>query len=713
MYERLRGAAYHFSATNQVLLILSAGVVAAVACSAAACAARNSCVDAGSCVQSTVGVCAFRNRAFAAIPLELDLLTSVAADAVNASSDALALLLRGACAPGERQQRSALTGTLECASHYPFPDSTNYEITDPAAAQPHRQACGRWIDAGGYVDDVEYFAMNEHAAWVAAMEQAENVSTLSARTASTQAAKLRAECDSTVQAGPAAMRAAGALAYRRLADRVERVATRGELLRASGFLSSHYCDNSVRVGSLLSVDGKFVLELRDGWTPAPGVLAEALHVAGEPEATQRKAEAARAEVQRLANSHETPALSAEDVAELMRGALDREALGSYRSSPETHTNLLSSLVAYFEAGNVDGARSYLRGIAAFCSVELMVSVGGGGHLAAAELRRIRGSHPPAAALGRLRTEEREVELTNDAIFEAGSVTIGQLQGGTGDAGVNCLNLMRGIFPDDVDEMRFQATMEEHFYERLEPLVAAVRGSMASVWGMPPLNLVVENPWLVAADVRAAGIRVAGAPRGSWAGIARPISRGAWTSGDGLFVAALKQTRAMFFDRIGDLVFGDADPCDHPPFLESTTLNAYMIPSVRCSMLLLGMSHRPYLDEQYNDASLASGGLFIVAHELGHLSINSPRAGFYTTLLAPYRGIALSEAIADVSAAFGILHTGLVDPESFMLKHCQLWCGRVPPGFSPSSSASHPAVNDRCDHLRDVLLPYFLFDQAEA
>ena len=185
------------------------------------------------------------------------------------------------------------------------------------------------------------------------------------------------------------------------------------------------------------------------------------------------------------------------------------------------TNTLDSLVSYFESGNVDPTRSYLRGIAAFCSVELRAPVDMLDSLTN-EVSRIRGARPPAAALGRLRTEDTEVSITNETVFEASAVTLGQLQGATGDADADCLNYMRAIFPDDVDAMRFDATVAPHLYERLEPMVAATRSAMQQAWLTPPLNAVVQNASLVSEDTRVAGIRIAGAPRGSWAGV-KPVS----------------------------------------------------------------------------------------------------------------------------------------------------------------------------------------------
>tara|TARA_Y100000389_G_scaffold200786_3_gene241977 strand:+ start:4405 stop:6549 length:2145 start_codon:yes stop_codon:yes gene_type:complete len=709
-YDRLKGDAYHFNA--QAALILFTGAAAAIVCSRAACLARSSCIDSGNCLEGDQGVCAFSNKvvvgvaAHAAYASTTRSASAYATYASNASSDALALVLRGVCSPGERQQRSALSGQVECTTNYPFPDSINHEITDASASQPHRQACGKWIDAGGYVQDVQYFSMMEHPAWLSALEQAENASTLSAHTATTQASKFRAMCDRTVHSGPAALRTAGTLAYRQLAERVQTVSTRNEVLRASGFLSSVYCDNSVRMGMYLSVSGKFVLDLVDGWQPASGVLANALHLAGESLAVQQEAEAARDAVHAIADSLASPAISASDISEVMRGALDREQLGRwYYSAGAMGTNMLDSLVSYFESGNVDPTRSYLRGIAAFCAVELRAPVDRLGSLTN-EMHRIRGARPPASALGRLHTESEEVSITNETVFEASAVTLGQLQSSTGDAGIDCLGYMRGLFPDDMDAMRFDATVAPHLYERLEPMVAATRSAMQQAWLTPPLSAVVQNASIVSEDTRVAGIRIAGAPRGSWAGIKRPIPRGRWSSNDGLFAAAIQQARALFKDRFGELVIGGADPCDHPPLYASATLKAYMVYTLRCSVLFLGMAHRPYLDAQYDNASLASGGVFVIAHELGHLSLNSPYTAFYSSLLSAYQPSVLREAIADVSGAFGVLRAGLVTGATFMLGHCQRWCGRVPRGYSPAATASHPPVNDRCDHLRQTLLPYF-------
>eukprot|EP00966_Prymnesium_polylepis_P072546 1684165-Prymnesium_polylepis.1 len=86
--------------------------------------------------------------------------------------------------------------------------------------------------------------------------------------------------------------------------------------------------------------------------------------------------------------------------------------------------------------------------------------------------------------------------------------------------------------------------------------------------------------------------------------------------------ALAQAREQFRDTVVGLVLNQADPCDHPPFASATTLNAYMVPALKCSVILLGMTKRPWMDASYDDESLMSRGVAVIAHELAHLTLNT-------------------------------------------------------------------------------------------
>ena len=168
---------------------------------------------------------------------------------------------------------------------------------------------------------------------------------------------------------------------------------------------------------------------------------------------------------------------------------------------------------------------------------------------------------------------------------------------------------------------------------------------------------------------------------------------------------LKQAHSLFKDRILGLSYDAADPCDHPPFHSSITLNAYIIPSLKCSVLFLGMAHRPWLDAQYSDTSLLSRGMMIIAHELSHLTLNTQYiAGPYQELLKRYRTSTYSEAIADVVAALGTVSMG-TDRDTLLMHYCQLWCARVPLRWSASPHSSHPENNERCDFLHGTIMQH--------
>ena len=237
--ERLRresrplvaSAEYFVSATNQLILIVAGGVAAAIVCGISTCTAQRDCIEGISkCVeQPDRGLCAFSN------------VVSLSGDASyssNTSIEALTTLLRGVCSPGDRFQWSSLSNQMECIPYYPFPDALNTEIMDPGASSEHMRSCGKWIDAGGVSwalsDEVVYRSMEDHEKWLQVLENSENETTKSSRTATNQMSKFRAECMRTASAGTAAVRTSAVLAYSYLSDGVE-TATTKRVIRATGF----------------------------------------------------------------------------------------------------------------------------------------------------------------------------------------------------------------------------------------------------------------------------------------------------------------------------------------------------------------------------------------------------------------------------------------------------------------------------------------------
>ena len=685
---------YYSSATHQLILILCGGIACSVFCGVVTCNAATSCEFEGKCTPTQSSFCGFTNDVVASVDVVYN---------VDISSVAHTWFLQGVCSPGDRWQYSTLTKRMECVPYYPFPNAINTDIMDSSASTPHQQACGKWLDAGGISSlsgTVVYRSMEDHSHWLQALHNAENSSTQSPRTAKDAMTKFRAECRRTVDIGTSAIRASSALAYQSLASQVENVVTREDVLRASGLLASYHCDNSVSIGTYLSSSGSFVLDVYDGVAFSSGVLASALQIVGEPSSMQVEAEAATREVTSLVQSLSTPAINATDMLHLLGGATGMQSVGYSLNSTYYYTNTLDSLLYYHEYAPVENVRSYLRGVAAYCSYSLMSQVDVVGGLANGQLNSIKARRARADAVGRLHVETDELTVDNATVINASTITLSQLGGSaTGNGDADCLNFMRTMFPDHVDEARFHATIDDGLYQRMRPLLAKIRNGVAAAVVASPIMEVLTDPQLVADDVKGAGIRIAGAPRGSWGGIARAVPDPQIASTDGLFTMALKQSRALFLDRIVGLSLQRADPCDHPPLYSATTINAYMIPSLKCSVLFLGMAHRPWLDSQYDDESLMSRGLLIIAHELAHLTLNTPyKTPQYQNLLRHYRASTHGEAIADVVAAMGIVNIEAASRDRVLSHHCQLWCARTPLGWTYNPSASHPENNERCDFL---------------
>eukprot|EP00966_Prymnesium_polylepis_P232158 5370589-Prymnesium_polylepis.1 len=116
----------------------------------------------------------------------------------------------------------------------------------------------------------------------------------------------------------------------------------------------------------------------------------------------------------------------------------------------------------------------MRGIAAYCAYSLRANVEPLGGLVQSELTRIRSLKPPATAIGRLATDDDEMEASNETVKNASAITLSQLASSTGNASTDCLAFMRHIYPDHVDAARFQATIPGPLYSRIQNMVMRVR-----------------------------------------------------------------------------------------------------------------------------------------------------------------------------------------------------------------------------------------------
>jgi len=699
--------------------------------------------------------CAFRTRPSVAFANHNSRLPSTAgggaaAQNFNSLRAELATMLRGTCSAGERMADSA-GPSGPCVPFYPYPDALNVEIADPAAATAHERACGAWL-AGGLPDEgggPVARAWQDHQHWVETLRAQEGAATASSHAATDAMGKFRRECERTELSGPAALQQAGRIAYEYLVAPADAIATRDDLLRASGLLASHHCAGSVTIAPYLAGNGRFVPEALGGHTFSDGVLAEALYGVGEPEAVRLAAERASLAVNaRMGGGGAPPVLSDTDMLHAMHGATDGSLFGiGAIIAPSVESSVLAALVEHFDA-NPEEAKSYVKGVAAFCSLTLRVHLDAFGELTNDLQKTVSEIHaaylnawPRAATLGRVEADGRDggdddgdgegalgplgprgarqrAARVNASITRSGSITLAQLplpesvlsadarrlqtQSGATDA---CMQLMRGLFPDEVDRARFDATISPGLYARLEVLAEEVREGTAKVFEQSaPLRGVLHDPDAVAADVRGASIRFAGAPRGSWAGASRPLVDAGLQSHNGVFMQALSQSRKVFLDRIVGLASPDADACDHPPLRSSVAVNAYMLPGLKCTVLMLGVAHRPWLDEQYDDESLLGRGLAVLAHELGHLTLNvNFHADALAELLSDYPESTHTEAIADVVAVLGVVATGKVPPNRALAHWCQLWCARWPITYQPRADGTHPDTNERCDRLHATLL----------
>ena len=704
---------YVVSASSTFLLLAAGGAVAAVACGVRVCLVRDECLREDTCEAVDEHYCGFRNV--------VSVVGDAAYDANATSADSLRALLRGVCAPGERAQRHPETGRAECVPFYPFPSALNAEIMDPDAASPHMRACGKWIEAGGANTDLysEPRAWSHNDEWARALERAEEHATASSHSAHDVMSKFRAECERTVHAGTTAVRNAAILAYQRLADPVDAATDRAALLRASGNLAGHYCDASVSIGNFFdSWTGHFGTWMADGWVFGPNTLAHALHLVGEPEEVQDQAEVASAAIRDAYWMPGSMPLTEAEVVEVLVGATGGYDMAPHVPDPLPQLPLLGEVAALFDA-NPDRARNYLRGIAAFCSYTMLVQVDRSARLdsysaaLARERAALRRGRPVAAALGRLRAaDEADARVDNASIINASTITFSHLDlqaattsdGGTGSA--ECLRFMRYMFPERVDQARFDATITPVLYERLGTLYRAVSTSLRIQTLSLPVSGALADASVVSDAIAAAKMRIVGAPRGSgsWAGVARPLPQPGIASDDGLFVQALKQARALFNDRVVELAAKAADPCDQPVVYDATIVNAYMYYRLGCGVILLGMVHRPWMDAQHDDASLLSRGLAIAAHELAHLTLQTAwKVAELRDLLRSYREETYTEAIADVLGVMGVIGTGLVSRDEAVTQWCQSWCARLPVGFAPDPHSIHPYSNERCDALHDTIL----------
>lgn len=672
---------YALSATQQLSTIVAIAVLVSLAVSIQVCRTVQKCVDDRTCIKSNLTMCAASN------------IVSIASDAVagtNVGPGTLPALMQGVCAPGDVMRPSS-SGT-ECVPFFPFPDSVNLQIMDESASTPHERACGKWLRSGGVILDGKpiYRSLGDHENWLNALKEAEEKATKDSRLASSPMSKFRTLCERTTSAGPTALRASAVQAFTYLRQPIEGIETHNDVLRATGHLAAHFCDGPIKIGVYLHLFGLFVSVMMPGTRFDSRALAESLFVVDAGEEAIRDARDANDALGGIKNA---PIINITQASEIFFGATgkttENATLAGYDLSIVSAVAMLDPSVA----------KSYLRGVAAFCvfSTQAQVQNMEGG---AANAMRSRIRSEGVVSDTFLKTKEREpfAELDNETVSRESSVTFSMVGP---DFASSCVDFMRIIFTDHVDEARFNTIYHGDLYDRMEGLVHKVRKSVAEVVQRSPIAEALASPASVADAVLRTTVKIAGAPRNTWAGLHRPLPTAAVTSDDGLFLVALKQANALFFDRIVLDIYNH-DACEHTPFDPAETANAYALPTMRCNVYFLGLSHRPWLDNAYSDSSIAGRSLHVFGHELAHASIAIGfRTQQYRDLLQDYEESTHKEAIADVIAILALIHTNLTNTEDLITNFCASWCARTPFLYLPPS-ASHPLPNERCDRLVSTL-----------
>ena len=673
------------------------------------CAERHACLAHGTCYDLNSGhwydpSCSFRTTV---TPAGFKLLNA------SVQYETMQRMNRGVCSPGLRQQVDSVTGDMACARKRSWPDAYLAEIGNPEGSTDHERHCGKWIGAGSIAYGDQKWAFYD------ATEVERDVDNVvrakgASRVAITDLGKFRASCRTMVASNSAG--ASARQAYDQLFPMLS-TDSLGSALESIGFLASHYCDAPALVGVGLD-DGAFTAKVLSGTVLADRDLKNAMYVVGADRA-QRNQAMAFAEQMRELELVALQATTPEQATAVVRGTYRGTWLEGYVGPSLTITRAVTNeplerFVRAFEAQGGAMARAYLNGVAAVCSLAAQaVVVPEQGNLLPffSEQTQTGGAGArAAAALGRLVAPDEDRDAVDEhVLLNASTVRLSALSAlstaSRKSARDVCLAAAKRVFPDDFDHIAFNALVTPTLYGRLEQLSSWVRESAAVtlsqdlIGGIYPDYATRQGAYT---KLRATKLRIAGAPRGSWAGIDREFRRPDLLSNDGALTMIVKQARAVYLDRLLPVVTG-AGICEHPALYPGVSRNAYLLlaSSQACSMILPGLLVPPFADERYDDASLATRVGFVMAHEFMHVTAFKDQwsEAYAKHLLADYPESTRVEAIADLGAAATLARREGVSNETICASVSQLFCGRV--GWMPVLDAPppyHPPTNMRGDNV---------------
>mgnify|MGYP003308208486 FL=1 len=713
--------------SKPVALALLVAVFGALVAQQAVCAEQHVCLKHGTCfaVRDAPYSCAFRTS-----------VTPAGARMLNLTSQdaALASLQRGVCAPGLRLSLT-VDGQLRCTRRRNFPDAMAHdaEAADVDAAMPdHERHCKSWIDAETLVVGEQRFSFFDDR------DLADDVERVllaggTGRLAVSDVAKFRTACRAMVVANAAGP--ATTLAYEHLQRALDSnfdLSRIDDLFRATGFLASHFCDAPATVG--LSYEAHaFAVGVDVGFAPRAAALSEALYAVGVERATRERASAFAALIDNDDDA-DGVLVSADQAQKVVEGSyrdgwLESEVLAT-GATPRTVFAAENPPLARFlraaRARTAD-ASAYVHGLAAFCVISgrsTLTGEFGGFSLVEGAVREVGRARPEVAALGRLKTADgadRFVHANAEHLFNASRTTWSTLAA-SHEASMSvtsatrpsarsvCLRAARVAFPDAFDGIAFNQLVTPLLYDRLQNATEQLRGAAVEVLQAPLIGNLYASPEKRDAAVeqlRTTHVRVAGAPSGSWAGVASNFVRPSFRSDDGAILMLLKQARAVFLDRLARVV-RQTSMCEHPPLFDSLERNAYLLlsRSFSCVMLLPGLLVSPFADERYNDESLYSRVGYVLAHEMMHVTAHREdwHEAYASYLLYRYQPQTYLEAIADVGALAAVMRLGVVSNATLCAHLSQIWCARIGLLSADRTATSHPLSNNRGNHgcafLRD-------------
>ncbi len=704
---------------SQFGLLVSAGI--ALFCSLIAhttvCAERHVCVHDGTCYELNSGhwfdpSCSFRTTV---TPAGFKLLNA------SVQYETMQRMNRGVCSPGLRQQVDAVTGDLTCVRKRSWPDAYLAEIGEPGASTDHERHCGKWIDAGSVAYGEQKWAFYD------AEDVERDVDNLvrakgASRMATTDLGKFRASCRTMVASN--SQGASAKQAYDLLNPGLSATSL-GMALESVGFLASHYCDTPALVGVGLD-DATFTAKVLSGTVLSDRSLKNALYVVGEDRALRNMAMAFAAAMREL-DANALQLTTQEHAKAVVRGTyrgtwLEGEVGPSLVITRAVSNEPLERFAGAFASQGPDMAHAYLKGVAAVCSLAAKaVVVPEQGNLLpffSEQTQTGPGASRTAAALGRLIVPDEDHDtVTEQTLLNASTVRLSALSAlssaGRSSARDVCLAAAKRVFPDAFDHIAFDALVTPALYDRLEDLSSSVRESAAVALSQDTIGSVfADYPRRQAAytKIRATKVRIAGAPRGTWAGIEREFRRPELASDDSALTMIIKQARAVYLDRLLPVVT-NAGICEHPALYPGASRNAYLLltSTSACSMILPGLLVPPFADERYDDASLATRVGFVMAHEFMHVTAHKDQWNevYAINLLGDYPESTHVEAIADLGATASLARFPYVSNATLCASVSQLFCGRV--GWMPLLDEPppwHPPANMRGDNMCHFLRTYF-------